>query len=679
MMDHAGATREVYWNISHIWLMYVLFFISIGVASAGLYRRIAAWRCGLPVHRSDHPLRRFGFLLKHALAQARTLRDSDARIFHTFIYAGFLILTAATTVVLIDADFHIHIMRGSFYLYFQSLTVDVFGVLVIVGIVVAASRRFMTRPRKLVYTREAGILLLLIFVICATGFLLEGWRIAATHDPWAAWSPAGHLVARISQPLMSEPALRSANAITWWIHAALVFGFLAWAPYTKMLHAITAPANIFTAWLEPIGAILPPVDFNNSEVFGAKSLAQFNWKDLLDLDACTECGRCDAACPASRVGKSLSPRDLILDLRGIMRGHVPADGNRDGPAMLQGAPPARWETVTIAGGSPSTGAESLWACTTCAACMQVCPVFIEQMPKIVGMRRYLVMEEADYPPELQAALSSIQARGHPFRGTSFSRVEWTHGLNVPDSSHAAGADVLFWAGCAGAFVERNHSVLRAITQLLERAGVKYFILGNEEGCSGDLARRVGDEFLFQQLAERNIETFRRYHVRHVVTACPHCFNAFRNEYPRHGGRFQVHHHSEYLARLIQEGRLSPVRQIRELVTYHDPCYLGRQNGIYDAPRSILQAACAHPLREMKEARDVSFCCGGGGGMSFVDEPRDKRVNQERAGQALATGCDVVAVGCPFCVTMLDDGIKSRQQNRLVRVSDVAEILLQATE
>lgn len=661
--DDLPPTREVLWNISHVWVMYVMFAVSLVVAGYGFYRRVALWRRGLPVDRFDHPVERLKLLLKHALEQRRTAREKYAAVFHTFIFYGFIILTVATTVVMLDYDFGLPIMRGAFYLYFQSFVVDVFGALVLIGVGVATIRRLVLKPKKLVYTDEALQILAAIFLIALTGFLIEGWRIAATNDPWGAWSPFGNLVAQASQSLMSVETMKTAHLVTWWLHAALIFGFIAWAPYTKMIHVVTGPLNIYTARLAPSGASLKAMDFDKlaetGEPMGVKSLAGFTWKDLLDLDACTECGRCTSVCPANTVGKSLSPRDIILDLRNLAR----ANGDFAKP---------------IINAVPATSLERLWQCTTCGACMEACPVFIEQMSKIVDMRRFLVMEESDFPDTMQEAITSIESRGHPFRGTQSSRVDWAEGLNVKTIAEARDAEVLLWVGCGGALIERNQKAVRATAQLLEKAGVKFAILGREEKCTGDPARRIGNEFLFEMLAKENVETLRRYDVKKIVTSCPHCFNTFRNEYPQFGGSYEVYHHSEFLAQLVDEGRIKPVEQSEQKITFHDPCYLGRHNGVFDAPRQLVRISSRSTV-EMKQSRGNGFCCGGGGGMSFVEEPRDKRVNQERARQALETGADVVAVGCPFCMTMLEDGVNAKRGERDVKVMDVAELLLQATE
>jgi Fe-S oxidoreductase/nitrate reductase gamma subunit len=658
-MNPADATRTVYWNITHIWVMYALFVPTMLIGGYGFYRRIQLWRRGQPAHCFDQPLARFKMVFRQALLQQATRRERFAGLFHTLIFWGMIILTIATIVVFIDEDLSIRIMRGQFYLWFQSLVVDLFGIAAIIGVGLAAFRRLIIKPKQLVYTDEATLLLVLLFVILLTGFLLEGWRIAATNDPWAAWSPGGYVAAVASRSVMTDSWIRTAHRVGWWFHLLLVFGLLAWAPYTKMAHAFTAMLNLYTAPLTPPGAALKPLNFDQPDVaLGVNSLAGFTWKDLLDFDTCTECGRCTNACPAHSVGKQLSPRDIILDLQRLS--HTRKDFKEP-----------------LIGSTPSLSADSLWACTTCAACMEACPVGISQMPKIVDMRRFLTMEQAELPETMQAAIASLETRGHPFAGAQFSRLDWAKGLNVPQRSQLQECDVLLWVGCGGALVERNQKVIRSLVQLLLQAGVKFAVLGREEKCTGDVARRLGHEFLFQSLTKDNIATLNRYQIKTVITACPHCFNTFKNEYPQLGGNYNVYHHTEYLERLVNEGKLTPRARPDAKVTFHDPCYLGRHNGIYDSPRALAELSVNSRPVEMTQNRERSFCCGGGGGLSFIDESPAQRVNSARAQQALDTGADIVAVGCPFCMTMLEDGVKACQNGKsghAARVMDVAELL-----
>ncbi len=682
-MDSTEASRQIYWNITHIWVMYLLLLPTILVAGYGFFRHFSRWRRGLPLARFDHPLQRLQLLLQHAVAQRRTARDTYAGFFHLFISYGFVVLTIATIIVGLDADFGTTIMRGRFYLYFQSFIVDLFGALVILGILLAAARRYLKRPRKLVYTDEATLILGVIFLMCLQGFFVEGWRIAVTKDVWAPWSPFGNLIARASGTFLTDAQMRSAHCGLWWFHLLTAFGFVAWLPYTKMMHVLTAPLNIFTGNLVPLGGSLRPVDFEKGESFGVNSFESLTWKDLLDLDSCTECGRCTEVCPANNVGKELSPRNIILQLRDLMHERLPSalgfvSVNGNGHTLSAPDGGAR-KPLPIIGATPATSTVSLWQCTTCAACMEACPVFIEQMPKIVDMRRFLVMEEAEFPDTLQEAVLSLEKRGHPYSGVQSTRVDWTRDLNVKHASEVADPEVLLWVGCGGALIERNQQVTRATAQLLTQAGVRFAIMGREEKCSGDPARRIGNEFLFEKLVHENVATLNKYQVRKVVTACPHCFNTFKNEYPQYGASFEVYHHSEFLASLVAAGKLKPVPHANRKITFHDPCYLGRQNGLYDAPRQLVQISSQQKPVEMDRHRSKSFCCGGGGGMSFVEEPPHQRVNQERAREALETGADVLAVGCPFCLTMMEDGINARKGKRDVRVMDVAELLWEASE
>lgn len=686
-MDPTQATREVFWNIEYTWLVYVLMVPTLAVFGWGFWLKIRRWRSGQPALRFDRPGERLRLFLRNAVGQGRTIKRRYAGVFHSLVYTGFIVLFLATTVVAIHHDTPLHIMKGHFYLIFQSLIVDIFGLFVLVGVALAAIRRWVSKPKLLVYTDEASWILVTIFVMALTGFMIEGWRIAVTDDPWAAWSPIGNLFALGSDPWMTDTAMQRGHVIIWWFHLVVAFGWIAWVPFSKMSHVFTAPLNIFTANLDGYGASLKTIDFETAERFGINHLGDFTWKDLLDFDACTECGRCTDVCPANTVGKSLSPRDIILDLQRLM--HKRGDeflGSRAGNGNgADDGGNGSGELLPIIDQKTAVSPEALFACTTCAACMEACPVHIEQMPKIVDARRYLVMEEADFPEGMMDMMNSLESRQHPFAGTQFSRVDWTEGLDIDvmaemDDPHEA--EVLMWVGCGGALVERNRNTVRATAKLLKKAGVKFAILGREESCTGDPARRVGNEFLFEMLAKGNVETMERYGVRKVVTSCPHCFNSFRNEYPHFGGSYEVYHHTQFLDQLLESGRLDgngagDRSNGSSTITFHDPCYLGRHNGEYDAPRNLLAQVGGARQVEMERSRNTSFCCGGGGGMAFVDEPPDQRVNQERAQEAVDTGADVVAVGCPFCATMLDDGVNARRGDRDVKVRDVAELLWDA--
>ncbi len=664
-----SPTRIVYWNINHHWLMYVMLIPTLGIAAYGVWRHVKKWRAGKPVLRFDRPAERFKRLLKMAVLQMPIWRDPLAGAMHAMIYWGFITLGIATTVVAIHSDLNIPIMQGNFYLYFQSLFVDVLGGLAVVGTVLAGIRRWLMKPGKLVFTDEASWILVTIFVILVSGYLLEGCRIAVTDDPWGNWSPVGHFVANVSLNLASRPTLQFWHLIVWWGHLVLVFGFIAWAPYTKMLHVLTAPLNIFTVDLDSRVGAMKTLDFETATSFGINSLEQFTWKELLDFDSCTECGRCSSVCPAHTVGKELSPRDIILDLQKQLHeadfSLIPADGTADEDAG---------PLFPIIGSTPALSPDALWQCTTCAACVDACPVSIEQFPKILDMRRYLAMEDAEMPPMLQDAMTSLEQRGHPFRGTQASRTDWCEGQEIPHFRDVEDPEVLMWVGCGGALVDRNQKSTLAFANLLKHAGVRFGILGRDESCTGDPARRAGNEFLFDTMARDNVKTFESHRVKSVVTSCPHCFNTLQNEYPQLGANIEVFHHTTFLAKLIGEGRLEVAPESLESITLHDPCYLGRHNGITEEPRDLLKRISGQSSVEMEHHGEQSFCCGGGGGLSFVEEPSDKRVNVERAEQALKTGAATVAVGCPFCTTMLEDGLGAVKGDRDVAVKDIAELM-----
>ena len=660
-------TREVFWNISHVWVMYALLVPAMGIAGYGVWRRLRQWRHGQPAARFDQPVKRVRHVIQKAVLQTSIWRDPLAGLLHAMVFWGFLTLTIATTVVMIHADFSIPVMQGNFYLYFQSLFVDIMGALTIVGVAIAGYRRWVLRPGKLVFTDEASWILIAVAAMGVSGFLIEGWRIAATDDPWGSWSPIGKVVAIISSAIAGPATLKLAHLTLWWGHLVLAFGFIAWAPYTKMMHVLTAPLNIYTSNLESPAGSLKSINFDDDDAaFGINSLELFTWKDLLDVDACTECGRCTSVCPANASGKILSPRDIILDLQKQLGRtdftNPPERDDDDDPAF------------PIIDTTPSLSAEALWQCTTCAACVDACPVSIEQYPKIVDMRRYLAMEVAELPPMLADAMTSLEKRGHPFTGTQASRTDWSDGEDIPHISDVENPEVLLWVGCGGSLVDRNQKSTRALANVLKHAGVRFGILGRDESCTGDPARRAGNEFLFDTMARDNVATFQSHSVKSVVTSCPHCFNSLQNEYPQFGSDLEVFHHTTFIAKLIGENRLKLDANTTESLTLHDPCYLGRHNGIVEEPRDILKRITGQSPVEMTQHGKQSFCCGGGGGLSFVEEPPDQRVNVERARQALATNADTVAVACPFCTTMLEDGLGAVQGERNVAVKDVAELI-----
>jgi Fe-S oxidoreductase/nitrate reductase gamma subunit len=673
-------TREIYFNIHHVWVMYLLFVITLAVLGFGLYRRWRLWQIGLPAHRFDRPGERLAGLFRQTGLHQRLLkRYRGAGLYHLAFYWGFFFLLAGTFVVFLQEDLHIPIMQGWFYLIFQSLTLNVFGLLFTLAIVAAIVNRYILRPARLKPGKaDDAVILVLLLTILVTGFILQGARIELTHDTWRAWSPVGNFVGSLLASTFTPPQLLWLHRLIWWFHLVIVFTFIGWLPYSKLLHLATSPANIYLRNLEPRGKF-PSIDFETAEDLGVRKLEQLTWKDLLDLDACTECGRCEVNCPATLSQKPLSPKQLILDLR--------EDLHKLDPLRLPiSTAAASSEVADNSAGSPLVGAvikeETLWSCTTCSACMEQCPVMIEQVPKIVQMRQHLVMEQAEFPEDLQGMVRSLEARGHPYPGNSSSRIDWMSGLDIPVLGEAVDAqvDVVLWVGCAGALNERNRSVTRALAELLMRAGVKFAVLGRQEKCTGDPAKRIGHELLFQQLAMQNIATLDSYGVKKVLTACPHCFNTLRNEYRQLGGSYEVLHHTEFLQQLVVQGKLRAKSGSLDHVTFHDPCYLGRYNQIYDAPRAVLAAVPGANLVEVENwNRRNALCCGGGGGFAFMEEKSGSRMNGNRSRQLLETGANTIAVGCPFCMMMIDDGVKTvASPEQKVEVLDVAEVLNRAT-
>jgi Fe-S oxidoreductase len=450
----------------------------------------------------------------------------------------------------------------------------------------------------------------------------------------------------------------SLHRVTWWGHAVLAFAFIALVPYTLIRHILAAAANVALRRPQPSG-VIQPVVLEEAEHFGISTIQGFPRKDLLDLVACTECGRCQDACPAWVTGKPLTPKGLIIDLRDHLLAR--ARGNGNGKSMVGGV----------------IGEDVIWSCTTCGACHQECPIFIEPIPKIINMRRFLVMEEARFPETMQAAMRGMENRGHPYQGAVPSRTDWAKGSDVPLMAEKGPAEYLYWVGCAAAFDERTQKVARALVKVLKAAGVDFAILGEEERCTGDPARRIGHEFLFQMQARANIETLDGYGVKKIITACPHCFNTLGNEYGQFGGHYEVIHHTVFIRDLLRQGRLRPRTAIRETVAYHDPCYLGRHNGMFHPPREILQILPGIRAKEMERHGQKGFCCGAGGGMMWFEERIGKRVNIERTEEALRVKPNVVGTACPFCLSMFEDGIRAKDATEQLKVMDLAELVARA--
>ncbi len=667
----------------------VLFF---GLAMARHLRVFAAARNASPI---DHPLARLAGTVRYGLVQTRMFRDIPAGLMHFGIFWGFVLLTIGTANIalggLIGAVLSVP-LDGAPWAAVQAMQ-NVVAIVVLAAIGYAVFRRVVLRPARLTLNRHALLILGLIGAVVATELMAQVFEVAAHGAIEGAFiaNALGEALAGLGEPLN-----QALFAILWWAHIVLVAVFLCYLPFGKHLHIATAIPNIALRKLAPRGQ-LPAMDLEAEDaVFGIRTVADLSWKDLLDGFTCTECGRCQQACPAYATGKPLNPKLFIMGIR-----HEAVEAEAGLPLIPNSSTvrtsfglddTLKAEAVARPLVDAAIPYDAVWDCLTCGACVEACPVTIEHVDKIVGLRRNLVLEDSRFPSELTAAFKAMESVGNPWGQPPSARLDWAKGLAFPVRTVAevqrAGTlgelEVLYWVGCAAAFDDRNRRVARAVATCLEAAGVSFAVLGQEEHCTGDPARRMGNEYVFQVLAGQNIETLNRYAMgeRTIVTACPHCFNTIDNEYGQLGGDFTIRHHSEFLAGLVASGRLVlgadglPARSI----TYHDSCYLARYNGVIAAPRDVLGAIPGVELVEMENSGRQTFCCGAGGGRMWMEENRGTRVNAARTLQVLETGASTVATACPFCMVMLRDGLTDAGRSEgadAVSAQDVSELLAAA--
>ncbi len=619
---------------------------------------------------------RFRLLLQYAFAQGKVLKKSYPGLMHLLIYAGFFILFIGTVLIFIQVDitkplFSYQFLKSTFYLIY-SLLLDLFGFLVLLGIGLAVYRRLIIKPVNLPSKRDDLVILLFLFTIIITGFIIEGLRIGITNPKWSVWSPFGYVTGILFiKSGIDINGMTSLHLWMWWIHLVISLAFIAYMPYSKLFHVFTTPLNIFFQHLGFKGG-LSKMELEEIENFGTSEINHFSWKELLDLDACTECGRCSDVCPATNTQKLLSPMKIILDLRQYM--------NQVGPLLLKknGSGGQEFDDKIKMVGNAVLD-EELWGCTTCRACQEACPVFVEHISKIVDMRRYLVLEESRFPAEITTTFKNLETNGNPWGISSEDRENWTEGLDVPKIRDINGeVDYLYWVGCAGAYDARSQKISQSVVKILDVIGINYAILGKEETCTGDAARRLGNEYLFQILTEQNIETLKRYKFKKILTTCPHCYNTISNEYPQFGVSFDVIHHTELLAALIQSDQIQIKKQIDQKITFHDSCYLGRYNDIYAPPRQVLKAIPGVRFEEMPRNRENGFCCGAGGGRMWMEEKHPK-IGHNRVEELAEMGAEIVCTSCPFCATMIDDGIKETERQDEMVNQDIAQIILEVME
>jgi len=624
--------------------------------------------------RFDNIPARLNRVWKIAFAQTKLLRDPVAGILHLLIFWGFVLFIFAVLETIIQgfySKFSLSFL-GPIYSVI-TLVQDLFGLLVIASVLFSLYRRFIQKVPRLVVDKHgkldaAFILLLIMFIVVsmyvqnATGFANNGM---AYHD-----SELRPVSAFIGGILFSEQTSSSVflYEFFWWMHILLIFGFLNYLPYSKHLHVLSSIPNVFFANLDPIRNTIKKLnlDDENADTFGVADIEQFSWKQILDGYSCTECGRCTSVCPANIVGKSLSPKEIIVNIRRRTLDKAPliVEGKTEGELF---------EKTLVHNYITDT---QLWECTTCMACVQECPVMIEHVDSIVDMRRNLVLTESVFPSNLNNVFKSLETNFSPWAFSPADRAAWADGMNIKTMAEDKDGEVLFWVGCAGSYDDRYKKVTKAFATIMQKAGVNFRILGTEEKCNGDTARRLGNEYLAQMMMQENVETLNNYGVKKIVTACPHCFHSLKNEYPQFGGNFEVKHHTQFIEELLA-GEKIQLKQDSEnhKVTYHDSCYLGRYNEVYDSPRNSLAKVAGLDLVEMERNKSRGFCCGAGGGRMFLEDEEGGRINEERAKEALNTKADTIASACPFCMTMMTDGVKHFEKSEEVAVKDIAEIIL----
>lgn len=681
-----SLTRVPFW-----WLAIPVFWASVALFGLEVVRHLRVMGVVRPTTPLQDVPRRLAGLVRYAFLQTRLFRDARAGLMHYAIFAAFLLLSvgvaSAATGGLVEA-----ILAAPFGGVMWAALLfarNVAAVAAIGGLIYAIARRVVFRPARLTLSRSGVIILLLIAGIVAAEFGALACE-AALYGPLPGaviTNAVGSLAAG------ADPGfLTFLLGFTWWVHIACVCIFLVWLPMTKHFHVASSFFNVYLRKLEPRGT-LPSMDLEAEDAtFGLRTLADLSWKDILDGLTCTECGRCQDACPAYATGKPLNPKALIMGVRELTAEAeiglhlVPSSsmGRARGPAKHDSLKPGVAALPLV---DHAISFEAVWDCVTCGACVEACPLLIEHVDKIVGIRRNLVLEESRFPPELAASFRAMENQQNPWGQPPSARLDWTKGLpfEVPVAQDLARAgkldeiEVLYWVGCAAAFDEHNRRVARAFATCLHVAGVSFAVLGQEEACTGDAARRMGNEYLFQMLAAQNVATLAKYGSPAIVTACPHCFNTLANEYPQFGGRYSVTHHTTFLASLLATGRLS----VREKdgaatrgVTVHDSCYLARYNGIVQAPRDVLRYLWDVELAEMGAHGRQTACCGAGGGRMWMEETRGTRINAARVQEVLATGAPTLATSCPFCMTMLRDGLADAGAGDAVSTLDVAEMLAQ---
>ncbi len=693
-------------------LMSVLLVVALAVFARTMFRKLQLLRALAPADRANHLAERAKGLLVLAIGQKRLVGRKKERmsgIAHALIFWGFCVLLIRSVMLYGEGfyeGFHLPLLGGDAlpgYLYIGLK--DVMEATVLAMVLYAVFRRAVMRPERLHNTFEAYLVLGLIGILMVSDLLYDGARCNlvqlhgnpggihffsnATFGTEFAWAPVSTAVAGLISGLAPE-TLGFLLVAMFWLHICTQLVFLNILPVGKHFHVITALPNVFLKSLgypheKPALQDLEDEAAWENESLGINHIHQFNWKQGLDLYTCTECGRCKEVCPTYVTDKPLNLFDFNMDLKHEMLDNAEKIIRRkkltrlvDGEKNADTVASAKEDLAKLSSEKSLVGdvigKDTLWACTTCRACEAVCPVTIEHVPRIIAMRQGQVLMAEAYPKELNPALKGLERNGNPWGIGYDKRADWAQGLGVTTMAENADVDYLLWVGCAGSFDDRTKKVSKSLVKILQAAGVRFSILGVEEKCTGDFARRVGNEMLFQMMAGENIETLNGYGVQKIITACPHCLNTLRYDYPQMGGHYEVFHHSVFIEALVKAGRIRLNAGLSGGLTYHDPCYLGRYNEVYDAPRSLLEAVSENGLRELGRCGNESFCCGAGGGRMWMEETIGKRINLERSQEIVATGVSTVGVGCPFCLTMIEDGMKELGREEALKTMDIAELV-----
>jgi len=631
-----------------------------------------------PEVRWDRVQDRIENVIRIAFAQKKLFKEKAAGVMHAFIFWGFLILLFRSLTLICRAYSEGGVFESAFSIFWFSKGLDhaytwlkdITEIVVLIMVAYAAFRRLVIKPARLTITPSGYLILGLIATLMVTDYLYDGARIASNLPhiaEEARYSPVSSIVAQMFGG-MSLGAFEALGTTMFWIHIATLLFFLNELPRSKHFHVITSIPNVFFAKIEPKGALRPILDIENQETFGVSKPQELTWKQIFDGYSCTECGRCTVNCPAHLTKKPLNPKELIRSVRDYVKKYEKEiiEGK---DVVAEGAP-----TIVDA-----IGEEVIWSCTTCRSCEENCPVTIEHVDKIVDFRRYLTLMEGRMSKELTTTMKNLENKGNPWGLASSDRGGFVKELGVQTLAEKGSAEYLYFLGCFASYDDRNQKVARSVIRLLQKAGVDFAVLGGEEQCCGDPARRLGNEYLFQMQAQANIETMKAYGVKKIITSCPHCMNTLMNEYPQFGGKFEVVHHSVFLLKLVKDGkvRLKAPEEVATKVVYHDSCYLGRYNDIYDEPRALLEFCKDIEVKDIKRSRENGMCCGAGGGLMFKEEHHE-RVNRLRLSQLEESGCSLIATACPFCLVMLKDAVAETKKEDKLRVFDIAEFLEKKT-